>query len=73
MLPLDVLAYYFAKFSTIESKVINAIMGKNLNFQVDNFDMTKDTERNTLRKELKRSKKFDESEIDELMKFKQKY
>ena len=73
MLPLDVLAYYLAKFTVIESSVIDAIMDKNHNFQVDNFDISSEMGRTNLKRELKNSKKFDNSEIEELMKFKRKY
>ena len=73
MFPLDVLAYYLSKFSLIEGKVINAIIGKQIKFHVENFDMTNEISRAALEKELTKSGKFDQCEIKELMQFKQKY
>ena len=73
MYTLDVLAYYLSKFSMIESKIINAILGQNLGFQVDTFDITEESGQLELRNELFKTKKFDKSEIEEIMTFKRKY
>ena len=72
-MPLDVLAYYLSRFSVIESKVINAIMNKDHNFQVDSFDIANENGKSELKMGLEKSKNFDVSEIEELMKFKRKY
>jgi hypothetical protein len=73
MLPLDVMSYYIARFSTIESEVIDAILGYKLGLQVDTFDTTTRPGLEQLERELVKTNKISESDAKELIKSKNIY